>query len=322
MRRIKTSWIIFSVLSVLLLGAVALTGGLYFKAENITRNSDFLALNEAQLQLLRQSNQSLLTLMQFQSFEPGKPLSVSFSLNPLGTLSSNASDVGDSDNSVVPVAPVCVDLDDQSFNFSAGDSMSEQNSKVQLSGDINWYPFDIYTGFMSVSAAVGQNNGDCGTPIPIAPAVGGALQGYTVSIEATPDKPINGVSFSSWTYKFTAKRAPATRAFAILIFIIMWSLTISVFILSAWIWLTGRRTELPIISICTGLLFALPNVRKAQPGIPNDVGIIADLVGYVWCILLVSGCVVALIINWIYRKDGKKKKPVVLNPFNEPPAKA
>lgn len=72
---------------------------------------------------------------------------------------------------------------------------------------------------MSVSAAVGQNNGDCGTPLPIAPAVGGALQGYTVSIEASPDKPINGVSFSSWTFKFTAKRAPATRAFAILIFI-------------------------------------------------------------------------------------------------------
>ena len=33
-----------------------------------------LALSSAQLQLLRQSNQSLLTLMQFQSFEPGKPV--------------------------------------------------------------------------------------------------------------------------------------------------------------------------------------------------------------------------------------------------------
>lgn len=56
----------------------------------------------------------------------------------------------------------------------------------------------------------------------------------------------------------------------------MWILTMSVFTLTTWIWLTRRRTELAIITICTGLLFALPNVRNAQPGIPKDVGVISD----------------------------------------------
>ena len=88
----------------------------------------------------------------------------------------------------------------------------------------------------------------------------------------------------------------------------MWFLSLSTFIAAMSVWFRGKNTELPLIGISTSLLFALPNIRNSQPGVPSPVGTTEDseskifffnidsisfihmfpVVGFFWNILLVA----------------------------------
>lgn len=298
-------WCIFAAFGVVLLGAVALTGAMYFRQERNAQNSaSFLALDDTKYNAtqLKQSNFLLSVAIGAVEFEPGKGLDVEMDFIPANNLTNP-------DNELAPKVPVCLTYWDKDLNFSTETSMPTEDIKIGLSGDVNWYPFDKYKGELWFYAHTGQTEGDCTDPLPILPAVFGAVQGFSISSEVQPSA-INGVNYSYVNIKFTARRTNVTIGFALLLFVVMWCLTLSIVILTAWIWITGRRTELPIIVLSTALLYALPNIRNGQPGIPPRAGVIADLVGYVWNVVLVSICVVSLIVNYIYRKDGKKPKKI------------
>ncbi|KAJ7575999.1 hypothetical protein C8J56DRAFT_974316 [Mycena floridula] len=89
----------------------------------------------------------------------------------------------------------------------------------------------------------------------------------------------------------------------------MWLLTCMIVFLTAWVWITGRKVELPIVVMSTSILFALPNIRKGQPGITDTVGIISDLVGFIWNVILVSLSILALMANYIIRNRGSAIPP-------------
>jgi hypothetical protein len=57
---------------------------------------------------------------------------------------------------------------------------------------------------------------------------------------------------------------------------VMWLLSLSVFIAAMSVWFRDKKTELPLVSISTALLFALPNIRNSQPGVPTPVGTTED----------------------------------------------
>lgn len=297
-------WIIFAVFGVILLGSVALTGAMFFRQErNAQNNASSLVdanpgLNTTSLQA---ADNILGVAIGYIDFEPGKGMNIELDFIP-------AKNLADPNIDGAATQPVCFTYFDKSSNFSTDSSMPTQKLNIALSGDPNWYPFDRYSGELFFYAFAGPN-GQCTSPLPILPTVFGALQGFSVDTDYEPEA-INGVDFAYVNIKFTAKRGAVTIGFAILLFIVMWCLTTSVIILTLWIWITGRRTELPIIVLSTALLYALPNIRNGQPGIPLRAGIIADLVGYIWHVLLVSICVVSLIVNYIYRKDGKKPKKI------------
>ena len=56
----------------------------------------------------------------------------------------------------------------------------------------------------------------------------------------------------------------------------MWFLSLSVFIAAMSVFFRGKHTELPLVAISTALLFALPNIRNSQPGVPSPVGTTED----------------------------------------------
>jgi hypothetical protein len=56
----------------------------------------------------------------------------------------------------------------------------------------------------------------------------------------------------------------------------MWALSLSIFIAAMSVWFREKTVELGVIAISTGLLFALPNVRNSQPGIPPIAGTTSD----------------------------------------------
>ena len=90
----------------------------------------------------------------------------------------------------------------------------------------------------------------------------------------------------------------------------MWFLSLSVFIAAMSVPFREKKAELPLVSISTALLFALPNIRNSQPGVPTPVGTTEDsksnillpnsayhfyshvpiyiVVGFFWNILLVA----------------------------------
>ena len=56
----------------------------------------------------------------------------------------------------------------------------------------------------------------------------------------------------------------------------MWFLSLSVFTAAMSVFFRGKNTELPLVAISTALLFALPNIRNSQPGVPSPVGTTED----------------------------------------------
>lgn len=91
-------------------------------------------------------------------------------------------------------------------------------TSMAKSGDVNWYPFDTYTGQLSFYAFTGQSEGLCSDPLPILPAIFGSLQGFAVKSEVDP-MAINGVDYSYVNVKFTARRTAVSIGFATLLFI-------------------------------------------------------------------------------------------------------
>ena len=63
----------------------------------------------------------------------------------------------------------------------------------------------------------------------------------------------------------------------------MWFLSISIFVAAMSVWFRGKKVELALISISTGMLFALPNVRNSQPGVPSPVGTTEDSESNILC---------------------------------------
>lgn len=58
--------------------------------------------------------------------------------------------------------------------------------------------------------------------------------------------------------------------------VVMWCLSGGIFVAAMSIWFREKKAEPPIIALCTALLFALPNVRNSQPGIPPIAGTTSD----------------------------------------------
>ncbi|KAJ7578686.1 hypothetical protein C8J56DRAFT_354346 [Mycena floridula] len=301
----KTLWIVFCGLCALILGAVALTGGIYFKQErNSALKHAFDVVNDPEYDLTYFTSPGLNVLdvfVEYSSFAPGTGLTVAVNFAPENQL----------EDAVGALAlPVCLDLDDKVVNSNASTLPPTQSSKIDLSGDINWYPFDSFTANMSLLGFVGPN---CTDLLPLLPIVFGTAQGFNIKTKFIPGvfdtNPVT-MNYAELTITLTARRSGVTIAFAVLIFIIMWMLTGMIVFLTAWVWITGRKVELPIVVMSTSILFALPNIRKGQPGIPDTVGIISDLVGFIWNTILVSLCIIVLISNYIIRNRGSATPPV------------
>ena len=83
------------------------------------------------------------------------------------------------------------------------------------------------------------------------------------------------------------------------------------FTLAVGMWIRGRKVEPPTIAASLGLLFALPGLRNAQPGVPVTVGTISDFIGFYWCMVLAGISCGLLILNYIVKYRAEKKKPRV-----------
>ncbi|KAJ7861786.1 hypothetical protein B0H14DRAFT_3615909 [Mycena olivaceomarginata] len=165
-----------------------------------------------------------------------------------------------------------------------------------LDGDVNRYPFDVFTIDYQIFAFTSPTNETYCTPLPRTIYSQGTVQGF--KIDTTFTRLVDG---SGVNIQITISRSPITKAFSIIIIFIMWCLSGGIFIAAMSIWFRERKVEPPLITISTALLFALPNVRNTQPGTPAIAGTTSDMVGFFWNLLLVTTSAISLIINWVVK---------------------
>ncbi|KAJ6622972.1 hypothetical protein B0H10DRAFT_2012187 [Mycena sp. CBHHK59/15] len=251
-----------------------------------------------------QADLALAIILTVDSFDPNKGgtvLGFHLDYQPINNL------VTENGTLLAPAVPVRLLLQSVTSNFAAQTIMPLQTVSQILDGDVNRYPFDVFTVDYQIFAFSSPSNTSYGTPLPLTIFAQGSIQGFkidTVFLGLTDDG--SGVSI---TIKIS--RSPITKAFSVVIIAVMWCLSSGIFIAAMSVWFRERKVELPLIAISTALLFALPNVRNSQPGIPSVAGTTSDMIGFFFNLLLVAASAFSLIVNYIVknRREAASKLP-------------
>jgi Domain of unknown function (DUF4436) len=62
----------------------------------------------------------------------------------------------------------------------------------------------------------------------------------------------------------------------------------------------GSEVDLVPLSISITLIFGLPAIRNAQPGVP-PVGVLGDYISFIWAEIIVGVSAVIIIWTWLLR---------------------
>jgi hypothetical protein len=148
------------------------------------------------------------------------------------------------------------------------------------------------------SAIIGNETID----LPIAFEYATFLQGWDLS--ANIISPNLGDYLEAETF---FRRSKTTKFFSVFINLLMWMLSIMLLAMAIAIWFRKRPVEPPTLAFNAALLFAIPAIRQVQPGVPT-IGCIADAVGFFWCMAIVSGCLLSLMLNYVLKSQGALEK--------------
>lgn len=105
-------------------------------------------------------------------------------------------------------------------------------------------------------------------------------------------------------FSLVVRRADNVIVVSVLIMVLMLTLAMSVLMMaieSA----AGERLELLPLSLSVSLLFGLPALRNAQPGVPA-LGALGDYVSFLWAEQIVAVSAVILIWTWLTRQRRSK----------------
>lgn len=291
---------------------VTISGATYFRQESASRFTPIFTVTSKGSQYdvnKLKSEPNLMSLgLGFSNFDPEKGLKLDVAFDPRNNLTNKHGE---------PTSFICVSYQTKDVEFKPEEEMGSESIIVPFLGDINLFPFDKWTGSVTINAHTGADNSSCTTPLPLVPAVVGSTQGFVLSATVTPAvNADNSLDYSQAIINFTARRARIHVGFSVLMFLIMWGLTLNLTFICCWTWKGGKRVELGTIAMTAALLYALPRVRESQPGIPK-MGIVQDLVGYCWMVVMIACCLFSLMVNFILRKERKKAVQAALKTMRE-----
>lgn len=303
-RRTKIFWAICAALLAFIFTLATTSGVVYYRQVIASRIHPIFAVDSPGSpydvgQLV--SSPNLLSLgIGFSDFDPDKGMKLQVSFDPMNNLTNQVNQNGE------PTSFICFSYQSTDLLFKPDEEMNTETITLPFTGDINLFPFDKWDGTLTVNAHYGADNESCTNPLPLMPSVLGATQNFIVTASASAV--LNADSskdYSQVVINFSARRSKIHVCFSVLMFIVSWGLTFNLTYICCWTWKGGKRIELGIIAMTAAFLYALPRVRETQPSIPK-MGIIEDLVGYCWQVLLISCCLVSNMVNFILKKERKK----------------
>ncbi|KAJ3323844.1 hypothetical protein HDV06_001214 [Boothiomyces sp. JEL0866] len=184
----------------------------------------------------------------------------------------------------------------------AKDSLQQVSSSIPIvNAHTVTYPFDTYDTVVSVLVKEFASQ----KPIPFSYDFSGAIDLWKSDIESFNGDVFDGPAEEK-LFTVTLSRTYITIVFSIFLYAIMWVLSGSAFLVILSIWTRGRKVEPPTIAAVGAILFALPNIRNAQPGAP-PVGCNADIAAFFPCLILVTASVAMGLINYfsVYKAEPK-----------------
>ncbi|KAJ7873971.1 hypothetical protein B0H13DRAFT_2348834 [Mycena leptocephala] len=263
--------------------------------------------------------------MKMKNFDPGSSI-ISFDMQAF---------FGFVDSDAVPEAiPVCVYVVDPEglntplvlpLNYQDKSSVNSISSNTTADGSISHFPFDVYSGSLVISAWVLNNatnsseiacntafditNNISITSLPLYFQIGQDLDDFSAhtALQHLLDND-ELAPYGDASVSIKISRREVVRFFAVLMFIATWLLTIGVLLATALVLIHGGESRFDIIASCTGLLFALPGLRSATPGIPTTPTV-SDAVGYFWNIALLALSTFVLMCHAIWHmKHGEPEE--------------
>ncbi|KAI9007083.1 hypothetical protein BC832DRAFT_427668 [Gaertneriomyces semiglobifer] len=185
------------------------------------------------------------------------------------------------------------------FSFPRGKVITRQELSVPIDGDLNEYPFDEWETAPLIVEGTFRNTSASANPaaevVPLISITWGQLQDYKtefpVSTNCLTTNDVNIAGQAS--IQAVISRTVTTKIYSIMITTMLWILSIFVIGVSLVILLQRRVAEPPVIAFTAAILFAIPNVRNAQPGVPG-IGCNLDVYAYLWNVSL---CALALTFN-------------------------
>ncbi|CAO3628291.1 unnamed protein product [Cunninghamella blakesleeana] len=166
----------------------------------------------------------------------------------------------------------------QRFIFSEGDTLSSlQVSFKYDDGNSIDYPFDQYTGYFEMDATIkilNNNNSFIEQPLPISFNLDASLTSFSFTPTFTPMEHRLGL-------KTMTGRSKTTLGFSFFMCFLMWALSLIMAMYGYQVLIHKRPVHAHACMLGISMLFALPAMRSAQPGVP-DAGCISDVLGFYW----------------------------------------
>jgi hypothetical protein len=185
------------------------------------------------------------------------------------------------------------------LKFPAGAAPAEVTTTIDVSGDVNTWPFDSYsTDGISADILVGE--GEDRQFVPARVEIEGALQGWDISSAPTPPAP--QAQSTDDAVKITLKRALGPLAFDLGICLVLLTLpTLAIF--TALQVITRRKEfQMPFTTWYAAMLFAIVPLRNILPGAPPP-GAWIDVALVLWVIVALVTAMVMAVISWFRQVD-------------------
>ncbi|WP_172838256.1 DUF4436 family protein [Terriglobus roseus] len=222
----------------------------------------------------------------------------------------------------------------QTIHFAKGERIEPVDAAVNLVGDNNKYPLDIYRADLDVLVSKKVARAPLGVPFVgpeplVDPTEPGGLVVGAGDLEQSVPLPVRervDASIPQFKFKGTvthddvkkltqthiaARRANSVIFSSVVIMVTMMGLAVSITAMAIKATRPGAQFDLLPLSLSISLIFGLPALRNTQPGVPG-VGVLGDYVSFIWASLLVSLSAIALAWAWIFKtpqrtSDGKTR---------------
>jgi hypothetical protein len=215
---------------------------------------------------------------------------------------------------------------EQEFTFERGRRMNPVEVVFPLNGNLNRYPFDRYRTTLSLLMVRPEANGEAPTsedsrkvengrggretpfgavavektlPVPLSVSLLAAIPGMKFSgrIDRTESVQLKAIDLN-------VRRTNNVIMVSILISATMIGFAVSLlFIVLHLVGSSWQESSLVPLSLSVALIFGLPALRNAQPGVP-PIGAFCDFISFIWAELIVA--VSGLMFAWRWLRAAKR----------------